>query len=243
MIERFPTVIHQDSPSSSATRKGPPNRGSAEPPSNAAIQLKEVTEIIVPRCREQDLPWVDRSPRQWIGKRIWEAAKGWEREHLELILENTDSVARDHLGTHSLQADLANERTYLAWLRTSLSFASIGIAVPVLFNISLNIQSENLADDFKNLATFGGALGATFVGIALIVLALGVHRFVRKELPDSRFFLSQYWLTRGKFPAGRGAILIASAIAAMVCPSVLPKSKVTMTAFLAVIAISPGGKN
>ncbi|SCZ88536.1 BZ3500_MvSof-1268-A1-R1_Chr10-2g02992 [Microbotryum saponariae] len=48
----------------------------------------------------------------------------WRLTHM---LENKGSVARDHL---------ANERTFLAWLRTSLSLASIGIAITQLFRLA-----------------------------------------------------------------------------------------------------------
>jgi len=37
-----------------------------------------------------------------------------------LVLDNTGSTARDHL---------ANERTYLAWIRTALSLSGIGLAL------------------------------------------------------------------------------------------------------------------
>ena len=37
-------------------------------------------------------------PRPWFAKRIWNAFRQWEQEHLELVLENKQSVARDHLG-------------------------------------------------------------------------------------------------------------------------------------------------
>jgi Domain of unknown function (DUF202) len=40
--------------------------------------------------------------------------------HVSLVLENTGSVARDHL---------ANERTWLAYVRTSLSIAGTGVGV------------------------------------------------------------------------------------------------------------------
>ena len=35
---------------------------------------------------------------EWYGKRIWMTFRQWERNHLELVLENKQSVARDHLG-------------------------------------------------------------------------------------------------------------------------------------------------
>lgn len=47
-------------------------------------------------------------------------------------LENKGSVARDHL---------ANERTYLAWLRTSLSLTSIGVAITQLFRLSSSLYT------------------------------------------------------------------------------------------------------
>lgn len=72
---------------------------------------------------------------------------------------------------------LANERTYLAWLRTSLSFASIGVAITQLFRLSTTIQPGNPPRGFSELRQLGRPLGATFIGIAVLVLALGVHRF------------------------------------------------------------------
>lgn len=50
-----------------------------------------------------------------------------------ITLENKGSVARDHL---------ALERTFLAWLRTSLAFASIGIAITQLFRLNTSIQTK-----------------------------------------------------------------------------------------------------
>ncbi|KAI1872634.1 hypothetical protein JX265_005514 [Neoarthrinium moseri] len=48
-------------------------------------------------------------------------------------LENKGSVARDHL---------ALERTFLAWLRTSLAFASIGIAITQLFRLNTSLSDQ-----------------------------------------------------------------------------------------------------
>ncbi|KAG9082474.1 hypothetical protein FRC07_014193, partial [Ceratobasidium sp. 392] len=46
-------------------------------------------------------------------------ARTWrERLNPQMVLENSGSVARDHL---------ANERTWLAYVRTSLAIASTGV--------------------------------------------------------------------------------------------------------------------
>ncbi|KAK5695416.1 hypothetical protein LTR97_008923 [Elasticomyces elasticus] len=132
-------------------------------------------------------------------------------------LENKGSVARDHL---------ALERTFLAWLRTSLSFASIGIAVTQLFrlNTSLNSQLERRAVSLEEessllqqpftsyaesaaathrLRHVGKPLGATFLGISILILLIGFHRY----------FESQHYVIRGKFPASRGSIILVSLVA------------------------------
>lgn len=107
-------------------------------------------------------------------------------------LENKGSVARDHL---------ALERTFLAWLRTSLAFASIGIAVTQLFR--LNSAAGNGNDKLNSLRHVGRPLGTTFLGISVLVLFLGYHRYSQ----------SQQWILKGKFPASRGTILIVSLVA------------------------------
>ncbi|EXJ83142.1 hypothetical protein A1O1_06761 [Capronia coronata CBS 617.96] len=187
-------------------------------------------------------------------------------------LENKGSVARDHL---------ALERTFLAWLRTSLAFASIGIAITQLFRLNTTIASrgsESISsvaralgqmplsplvgqsvpaelvpylqqlvasatipspslgptlldqllllpppdasglqyprrDDIgpsaideraaTKLRHVGKPLGATFLGISIIVLFIGFHRY----------FEAQHWIIRGKFPASRGSIFIVGFIA------------------------------
>ncbi|EFE43877.1 conserved hypothetical protein [Trichophyton verrucosum HKI 0517] len=157
----------------------------------------------------------------------------WYRRILEkygsLELENKGSVARDHL---------ALERTFLSWLRTSLAFASIGIAVTQLFRLNTAIQqldpSQNspsnpsallsehyretskglyftITSNSSQLRGLGKPLGATFIGVAILVLFIGFHRY----------FESQYWVVRGKFPASRGSIALTAFITASLMVSSL----------------------
>jgi len=104
-----------------------------------------------------------------------------------LTLVNSGSVARDHL---------ASERTFLAYVRTSLAMASMGIALVQLFKISAD-NSKN--DDVKNYAR---PLGAVLVITGLLTLATG---FVR-------YFVIQHALIKGQFPVTRLVITLMALI-------------------------------
>ncbi|KAG2172325.1 hypothetical protein INT43_004867, partial [Umbelopsis isabellina] len=108
-------------------------------------------------------------------------------------LENRDSVARDHL---------ANERTFLAYIRTSFATISTGIAVTQLFRIN----------EPRPIPFLGGeALGAYLIlaGIVLVVYAA------------IRFFHCQEAMTKGKFPATTNVPMVTSAMLLILCIALL----------------------
>jgi len=99
-----------------------------------------------------------------------------EKWNPALTLENAGSVARDHL---------ASERTFLAYVRTSLTIVSTGVALVQLFTIA---STSN-----KALTKYSRPLGATIVVIGVCTLVLGVVRY----------FTVQGALVDGKFPVAR----------------------------------------
>ncbi|KAK9685906.1 hypothetical protein K7432_015325 [Basidiobolus ranarum] len=106
----------------------------------------------------------------------------WSRFNPSLLLENKGSVARDHL---------ANERTFLAWIRTSLSLITVGVAIAQLFRLP---TKESGGNSHHNA---GIPIGAAFIafGICFTIFAL------------IRYFHAQSLMTEGKFPASRGIVI------------------------------------
>jgi len=126
----------------------------------------------------------DRGGRVRQASRLAESTKhALRRIDPSLILDNTGSVARDHL---------AAERTFLAYVRTSLAFAGAGVALVQLFNLASTSGPKH------QLARFAQPLGATVVLFGTFVLIVGTVRY----------FQIQTAMTRGKFPAARYTIAI-----------------------------------
>ncbi|CEP08046.1 hypothetical protein [Parasitella parasitica] len=106
-----------------------------------------------------------------------------------LYLENTVAVARDHM---------ANERTFLAWVRTSLSTISIGVAITQLFRLDKDmLKDPAMADE---LVSIGKPMGMAFMVIGMFCM---VFAFIR-------YFHSQVAMTKGYFPASRGIVIVTS---------------------------------
>ncbi|TNY22436.1 hypothetical protein DMC30DRAFT_415102 [Rhodotorula diobovata] len=77
-------------------------------------------------------------------------------------LENRGSVARDHL---------AGERTFLAWLRTSLGLASIGIAITQLFRLPSTTTTTTTSSSLPPSSTASASASASSLSSALAALA------------------------------------------------------------------------
>src|SRR3954451_874278 len=106
------------------------------------------------------------------------------------IQPSSSTRAREHL---------ANERTYLAWVRTAAAIMALGIAV-----------ASFASDVSAYSAAAGGVLIAT--GAAGIILGTRRYRQVTKELESDTFVTG----TRGRVAVVASIVLIANLTIAMV---------------------------
>ena len=104
--------------------------------------------------------------------------------HPTLVLQNKGSVARDHL---------ASERTFLAYVRTSLGMASAGIALVQLFTMADLVSKSTgvpLPAVNQKLQKFAAPLGLAAVAMSIIVLLIGELLFI----PHDHFLLIFYYI-------------------------------------------------
>jgi len=73
----------------------------------------------------------------------------------------------------------ANERTYLAWMRTSLALIAFGFLLE-RFDLMVNAFTQTMLDGAKNLHTssLGREAGILLVALGLIIMILSTWRFV-----------------------------------------------------------------
>ncbi|CDK26384.1 unnamed protein product [Kuraishia capsulata CBS 1993] len=106
------------------------------------------------------------------------------------IIPSTGSLARDHL---------ANERTALAYIRTALNFATVGISVVQLFKyaeLSSDLDSRSTSQrqkDFHLFKAFAKPIGVLLVVAGLVTVLFGGMRYVNtmKLLAEDKFPISR----------------------------------------------------
>ncbi|KAG2213084.1 hypothetical protein INT47_011233 [Mucor saturninus] len=149
------------------------------PPFLVKTKTREEKDLMRQQFKKQELTSKDRKTYSWL-------QKFYARFSTSFMLENKAATARDHL---------ANERTFLAWLRTSLSLITVGVAITQLYHLTPPGESNQVTH-----AKAGKSLGAAFVVFSIVFLYFA----------NARYFHTQIAMTKGQFPASRGAVIFGS---------------------------------
>ncbi|KAG9063030.1 hypothetical protein KI688_004630 [Linnemannia hyalina] len=173
---------------SNATVLPQSNNTTSNASSTGATKASLTRRISGPGGRFQTDEDEDETPR-WTTRVSNFLQKVYADYSPSLTLENKGSIARDHL---------ANERTYLAWLRTSLSLITVGVAVTQLFRLQTSDPAH--ANQLIRVSEMGRPLGGSFIALGMLFLWLGT----------SRYFHNQSVLSYGQFPASRGSVILAT---------------------------------
>ncbi|KAI5246103.1 hypothetical protein E4T43_02771 [Aureobasidium subglaciale] len=148
----------------------------------------------------------------------------WWKHYIQLHVPHAD--CRDHLGRpKSWRRQLtlfyvANERTFLAYQRTSLALSMLGIVTAQLF--SLQHLPDPASDPVFGYHTLGKPLAALFQSAAIVVILIGGHRFWRQQMN----------MARGRVWAGGWEIWSIMGFMLLVSISPEPFYKVSFSFFL-----------
>lgn len=93
-------------------------------------------------------------------------------------------------GSHRASDHLANERTFLAWLRTGIALVVFGFAIG-RFAIAIRqfMQLEQLQGHFVQTAGLSGWIGAIAILAGVAVIFTGLHRYrrTRDQIENANF--------------------------------------------------------
>ncbi|WP_255289752.1 YidH family protein (plasmid) [Bacillus mycoides] len=81
-----------------------------------------------------------------------------------------------------IQQHLANERTYLAWLRTAIAIAGLGFLVA---NLHLAVRKE--LSSLNNKIAIGIGIGSVIAGISIIIIATLQYLIKRQNINSQTF--------------------------------------------------------
>jgi putative membrane protein len=100
------------------------------------------------------------------------------------VIENRDSTARDHL---------ANERTFLAWVRTALGLVGLGVIL------------ERLGAGNEHVIAVAAGVGFISFGGLTLIYAMSRYLWVARNLERGLFPVA----IRGPIVVSFGALLVA----------------------------------
>jgi uncharacterized membrane protein YidH (DUF202 family) len=156
----------------------------ASAPQSADVTNREATELTIYHSAATNASFSTKS--QYQGH-FGSVRKFWRR-HVSLRVPHVK--CRDHLGmlttrTSTVRAGLdepdraltANERTFLAWIRTSIALSMLGTVIAQLFRLQ-NGPSPGQAISLYVLAI---PLASICQGAALITALTGGHRYWRQQ--------------------------------------------------------------
>ncbi|WP_085522950.1 YidH family protein [Tuberibacillus sp. Marseille-P3662] len=95
-----------------------------------------------------------------------------------------EKIKEDNNQLPYAQQHLANERTYLAWIRTAIAIIGIGL-------LTLHYFFDNLNDPFANVLTMFIGISIGLFGICMIMIATSSYIKKKKQIESQSFYSSQ----------------------------------------------------